>query len=163
MYLSECFFNVICHTLTRTLTHTHTRTLAHSLTHILTNTHSHTHGAAVGVDAVCCGAILSTYQRIRLEHVCHRLGADECVCVCVCVCVHVALYHASHLHILSLSFALTHSHTHTRTHIHTGLIPLCYLWKMDQSALLTEMVDAGIVAVIVKVAAYGLSNRQLGG
>ena len=27
-----------------------------------------------GVDAVCSGAILSTYQRVRIEHVCSRLG-----------------------------------------------------------------------------------------
>jgi diphthine-ammonia ligase len=30
-----------------------------------------------GVDAVCSGAILSTYQRVRIEHVCSRLGVTS--------------------------------------------------------------------------------------
>ncbi|XP_068665498.1 diphthine--ammonia ligase [Aristolochia californica] len=43
------------------------------------------------------------------------------------------------------------------------LISLAYLWKQDQSTLLEEMMRKGIVAVLVKVAALGLSpNKHLG-
>ncbi|KAL1352374.1 hypothetical protein HN51_016364 [Arachis hypogaea] len=37
-----------------------------------------------------------------------------------------------------------------------GLVSLAYLWKQDQSLLLQEMIANGILAVIVKVCAWGL-------
>ncbi|XP_057961901.1 uncharacterized protein LOC131153546 isoform X2 [Malania oleifera] len=41
-----------------------------------------------------------------------------------------------------------------------GLISLAYLWKRDQSLLLQEMVNNGIVAITVKVAAMGLDPAK---
>ena len=58
-------------------------------------------------EGVCSGAILSTYQRVRIEHVCNRLG----------------------------------------------LTSLSYLWRLGpQKELLRQMLDDGIVSVLVKVA-----------
>ena len=69
------------------------------------------------VSAVSCGAILSTYQRLRVEDVCARLG----------------------------------------------LTLLAYLWQRERAGLLDEMVDRGVVAVLVKVAGAGLQpERHLG-
>ncbi|KAI0353573.1 hypothetical protein OH77DRAFT_1458188 [Trametes cingulata] len=65
---------------------------------------------------VSVGAILSNYQRVRVEHVCRRLG----------------------------------------------LTPLCYLWQRDQEELLTEMIEAGMEAILIKVAGIGLTVRDLG-
>ena len=61
------------------------------------------------IEAVSVGAILSNYQRARVENVCGRLG----------------------------------------------LTCLAYLWQRDQKELLTEMVHAGLTAVVIKVAAIG--------
>ena len=66
------------------------------------------------VQAVASGAILSTYQRLRIEEVCSRLG----------------------------------------------LVSLAYLWQRNQEKLLSEMVDAGLDAILIKVAAYGLQVTQ---
>lgn len=68
------------------------------------------------VSGVSVGAILSNYQRVRVEHVCQRLG----------------------------------------------LTPLAYLWQRDQKELLLEMVEAGMEAIIIKVAGIGLLPRHLG-
>jgi diphthine-ammonia ligase len=69
------------------------------------------------IEAVSCGAILSTYQRNRVENVCTRLG----------------------------------------------LISLSYLWRRDQQELLKEMIDCGVDAIILKVAAMGfVPNKHLG-
>lgn len=42
------------------------------------------------------------------------------------------------------------------------LLPLSYLWQRDQSELLSEMVTAGVEAVLIKVAGIGLDERCLG-
>ena len=68
------------------------------------------------VQAVCSGAVLSDYQRLRVENVCQRLG----------------------------------------------LTSLSYLWRRDQTELLHEMVDRGVSAILIKVAALGLSPKHLG-
>ncbi|RPD67264.1 hypothetical protein L227DRAFT_582593 [Lentinus tigrinus ALCF2SS1-6] len=68
------------------------------------------------VQGVSVGAILSNYQRVRVEHVCRRLG----------------------------------------------LTPLCYLWQRDQEELLSEMIEAGMEAVLIKVAGIGLTTKHLG-
>ncbi|XP_067011966.1 uncharacterized protein [Anabrus simplex] len=71
----------------------------------------------VDVEAVAVGAILSDYQRIRVENVCSRLG----------------------------------------------LIALAYLWRRDQEDLLQEMIDCKVNAIVIKVAALGLSpSKHLG-
>mgnify|MGYP003729809057 CR=1 FL=1 len=36
------------------------------------------------------------------------------------------------------------------------MVSLAYLWRRDQSELLQEMIDGGIEAVVIKVAALGL-------
>uniref|UniRef100_A0A7N1A6F3 Diphthine--ammonia ligase n=1 Tax=Kalanchoe fedtschenkoi TaxID=63787 RepID=A0A7N1A6F3_KALFE len=41
-----------------------------------------------------------------------------------------------------------------------GLVSLAYLWKQDQSFLLSEMISNKIVAIIVKVAALGLDPAK---
>ena len=63
------------------------------------------------IQGVSAGAILSNYQRARVENVCTRLG----------------------------------------------LTCLAFLWQRDQKELLAEMVDAGVTAVVIKVAAIGIS------
>ncbi|CBN78880.1 conserved unknown protein [Ectocarpus siliculosus] len=69
------------------------------------------------VEGVGSGAILSNYQRTRVENVCGRLG----------------------------------------------LTSLAYLWRRPQSPLLAEMVEAGLNAVLVKVASFGLEpSKHLG-
>eukprot|EP01112_Ceratiomyxa_fruticulosa_P020500 TRINITY_DN6993_c0_g2_i1.p1 TRINITY_DN6993_c0_g2~~TRINITY_DN6993_c0_g2_i1.p1 ORF type:complete len:703 (+),score=124.23 TRINITY_DN6993_c0_g2_i1:47-2110(+) len=68
------------------------------------------------VNAVSCGAILSNYQRNRVESVCTRLQ----------------------------------------------LTSLCYLWKRDQRELLNEMTESDINAILIKIAAMGLSRKHLG-
>ena len=71
---------------------------------------------SVPFDAVSSGAILSDYQRCRVENVCSRLGLHS----------------------------------------------LAFLWRKDQRALLHEMIESGVDAVIVKVASMGLEQRHLG-
>ncbi|KAI0045321.1 hypothetical protein FA95DRAFT_1680564, partial [Auriscalpium vulgare] len=68
------------------------------------------------LEGVSVGAILSSYQRVRVEHVCRRLG----------------------------------------------LTPLCYLWQRNQAELLSEMIDAGMEAILIKVAGIGLTPKHLG-
>ena len=63
-----------------------------------------------GVQGVSVGAILSNYQRARVENVCARLG----------------------------------------------LTCLAYLWQRDQKELLGEIVESGLTAVVIKVAAMGM-------
>ncbi|GBE79662.1 Diphthine--ammonia ligase [Sparassis crispa] len=68
------------------------------------------------IQGVSVGAILSNYQRVRVEHVCRRLR----------------------------------------------LTPLCYLWQRDQAELLSEMIEAGMDAILIKVAGIGLTVKHLG-
>ncbi|KAF8914026.1 hypothetical protein CPB84DRAFT_1758186 [Gymnopilus junonius] len=68
------------------------------------------------VEGVSVGAILSNYQRVRVEHVCRRLH----------------------------------------------LTALCFLWQRNQEELLTEMIDAGMEAILIKVAGIGLTTSHLG-
>ncbi|KAL9548051.1 hypothetical protein PS6_006818 [Mucor atramentarius] len=68
------------------------------------------------IKGISVGAILSNYQRVRVEHVCNRLGLT--------------------------SFA--------------------YLWRRDQKELLYEMANAGVNAILIKVAAIGLKSTHLG-
>ncbi|KAG0219454.1 hypothetical protein BGX33_002724 [Mortierella sp. NVP41] len=68
------------------------------------------------LEAVSVGAILSNYQRIRVESVCSRLG----------------------------------------------LVALAYLWQRNQEELLYEMAQAGVNAVLIKIAAIGLKRQHLG-
>ncbi|KAJ8102087.1 hypothetical protein POJ06DRAFT_248730 [Lipomyces tetrasporus] len=66
------------------------------------------------IEAVSVGAILSTYQRTRVENVCSRLG----------------------------------------------LTSLAYLWRRNQASLFDEMIQAGINAIVIKVAGAGLTAEQ---
>ncbi|KAG8713509.1 hypothetical protein FRC09_018646 [Ceratobasidium sp. 395] len=68
------------------------------------------------IQGVSVGAILSNYQRVRVDHVCQRLS----------------------------------------------LTPLCYLWQRDQRELMSEMIEAGVEAILIKVAGIGLQERHLG-
>ncbi|CAJ0829498.1 8366_t:CDS:10, partial [Entrophospora sp. SA101] len=68
------------------------------------------------IKAISVGAILSNYQRVRVENVCNRLG----------------------------------------------LISLAYLWRRNQKELLAEMIDSGLTAILIKVAAIGLEPSHLG-
>ncbi|KII95050.1 hypothetical protein PLICRDRAFT_98987 [Plicaturopsis crispa FD-325 SS-3] len=68
------------------------------------------------VQGVSVGAILSNYQRVRVEHVCRRLS----------------------------------------------LTALSYLWQRDQGELMSEMIEAGMQSIIIKVAGIGLTSKHLG-
>uniref|UniRef100_A0A0R3RPX8 Diphthine--ammonia ligase n=1 Tax=Elaeophora elaphi TaxID=1147741 RepID=A0A0R3RPX8_9BILA len=68
------------------------------------------------IEAVSSGAILSNYQKNRIQNVCRRLNLES----------------------------------------------LTYLWNSDQAVLFDEIISAGIDAIIVKVAALGLSTKHLG-
>ncbi|KAI8597696.1 hypothetical protein EDD21DRAFT_289362, partial [Dissophora ornata] len=68
------------------------------------------------LQAISVGAILSNYQRIRVENVCGRLG----------------------------------------------LVALAYLWQRNQEELLHEMAQAGVNAILIKIAAIGLKKQHLG-
>ena len=67
-------------------------------------------------DAVSSGAVLSDYQRLRVEHVCARLG----------------------------------------------LTSLGFMWRRPQQPLLRTMIERGVVAIVIKVAAMGLKPSHLG-
>ncbi len=43
-----------------------------------------------------------------------------------------------------------------------SLTPLSYLWQRDQAELLSEMIAAGMEAVLIKVAGIGLTTKHLG-
>ena len=43
-----------------------------------------------------------------------------------------------------------------------NLTPLCYLWQRNQQELLAEMIDAGMDAILIKVAGIGLTTAHLG-
>lgn len=68
------------------------------------------------LQAVSCGAILSHYQRTRVENVCDRLG----------------------------------------------LTSLAYLWQRDQLQLMQEICNSNLDARLIKVAAIGLNETNLG-
>lgn len=55
------------------------------------------------------------------------------------------------------------SHCSAQVCARLGLVSLAYMWRQPQAALLRGMLDAGIQAVLVKVAAMGLEpQRHLG-
>lgn len=86
---------------------------------------------------VSVGAILSNYQRVRVEHV----------------------------YVLPPWFLLhtdSSSDTPLRSCRRLGLTSLAYLWQRDQAELLSEMIDAGLTAVLIKVAGIGLTTKHLG-
>ncbi|KAJ1023321.1 hypothetical protein NDA18_004848 [Ustilago nuda] len=70
------------------------------------------------IEAVSVGAILSNYQRVRVEHVALRPDLN--------------------------------------------LTPLTYLWQRKQSELYAEMLEAGLVSILIKVAGIGLDEGDLG-
>ena len=43
-----------------------------------------------------------------------------------------------------------------------GLTVLAYLWHREQDELLQEMIGVGLVAVVIKVAGIGLTEKHLG-
>jgi diphthine-ammonia ligase len=43
-----------------------------------------------------------------------------------------------------------------------NLTPLCYLWQRNQQELLSEMIQAGMDAILIKVAGIGLTTAHLG-
>ena len=55
----------------------------------------------------------------------------------------------------------THRSFHFRCR-RLGLTVLAYLWQREQDELLQEMIDAGLVAVVIKVAGIGLTEKHLG-
>ncbi|VUZ50298.1 unnamed protein product, partial [Hymenolepis diminuta] len=65
-------------------------------------------------NAITSGAILSNYQRERVENICQRLSWNS----------------------------------------------LAYLWRQNQKELLLDMIAAGVLAQIVKIASYGLDVKR---
>ena len=43
-----------------------------------------------------------------------------------------------------------------------SLTPLSYLWQRNQAELLSEMIAAGMEAILIKVAGIGLTTEHLG-
>lgn len=86
------------------------------------------------VQAVTSGAIASDYQRTRVEHV-------RCFCVTPWV-------------VGMLCFTIL------QVCVCLGLVSLSPLWHRPQAALLRLMVEAGIDAVLIKVAALGLDPAK---
>jgi diphthamide synthase (EF-2-diphthine--ammonia ligase) len=43
-----------------------------------------------------------------------------------------------------------------------SLTPLCYLWQREQNELLSEMIEAGMKSILIKVAGIGLTENHLG-
>jgi len=84
------------------------------------------------VQAVSVGAILSSYQRVRVEHV--------SVTPIFSMIPLLILFRCRRL----------------------GLTVLAYLWQREQDELLQEMIDAGSVAIIIKVAGICLTEKHLG-
>ncbi|KAL0136907.1 ATP binding domain 4-like protein [Mucor lusitanicus] len=72
------------------------------------------------IKGISVGAILSNYQRVRVEHT-FAAGANR-----------------------------------------LGLTSFAYLWRRDQKELLYEMANAGVNAILIKVAAIGLKSTHLG-
>lgn len=84
------------------------------------------------MQGVSVGAILSNYQRVRVEHVC-----------VLDIIVQFIMFTLNRCRRLSLT-------------------PLAYLWQRDQAELLSEMIAAGIKSVLIKVAGIGLTVKHLG-
>ncbi|MEQ2292829.1 hypothetical protein AMECASPLE_026838, partial [Ameca splendens] len=87
------------------------------------------------IEAVSVGAILSDYQRVRVENVGCLNGSRSGVCVCSEPKAE-KLYHC---------FAKC---------LRLGLQPLAYLWRRDQESLLSEMIKSDLYAILIKVAAF---------
>ena len=66
------------------------------------------------IDAICCGAVLSSYQKVRVESICRRLGIKS----------------------------------------------LAPMWEQDQVDLVQRMISCHLNAILVKVAACGLSPEK---
>lgn len=66
------------------------------------------------IEAVSSGAILSTYQKNRVENICKRLDMTS----------------------------------------------LAYLWSRNQTELITEMINTGVEAILIKVACMGLKPEK---
>lgn len=43
-----------------------------------------------------------------------------------------------------------------------ALTSLAFLWQREQKELLKEMIDSGVNAILIKVAAMGLNQKHLG-
>ena len=84
------------------------------------------------IQGVSVGAILSSYQRVRVEHVSVTPNFATIPLLILFRCRRL------------------------------GLTVLAYLWQREQDELLQEMIDAGLVAVIIKVAGIGLTEKHLG-
>ena len=63
------------------------------------------------------------------------------------------------LRLINRSQGVPHEFTRCRR---LSLTPLCYLWQRDQAELLSEMIGAGLEAVLIKVAGMGLTTEHLG-
>ena len=70
-------------------------------------------------------------------------------CICWLVCRIFKQHNQPLLMICSLCFLISRCSR-------LGLSSLAYLWRRDQSELLSEMISAGIEAVLIKVAAMGM-------
>ena len=77
----------------------------------------------------------------------HMQRAQSCICWLVC---RILIQHNKPL-LMICSFCFLISRCSR-----LGLSSLAYLWRRDQSELLSEMISAGIEAVLIKVAAMGM-------
>ena len=91
------------------------------------------------IEGVSTGAVLSDYQRLRVENVLVNYLYEKNLKKAKILMID--LFRCSRL----------------------GLVSLAYLWRRDQGDLLQEMIDSGVEAVVIKVAALGLDpTKHLG-
>lgn len=88
-------------------------------------------------EGISVGAIASDYQRIRVENMYVK-----------CVRNSSPLYPELKLHQLSCVGLCCRCRR-------LGLTMLAYLWHRDQKELMAEMIDKGVNAIVIKVAAMG--------
>ncbi|ROI16546.1 Diphthine--ammonia ligase [Anabarilius grahami] len=106
------------------------------------------------VEAVSVGAILSDYQRVRVENVVSGVTLP------VYLTAHEATGHSRIVLIalIAQALSLTCDAGIERTCARLQLQPLAYLWRRDQAELLREIISSGLNALLIKVAAFGMLN-----
>ena len=97
-----------------------------------------------GLGGVVSGAVASDYQRLRVENVRDGEGGREGVWLALCLA--------------------TPTPTLSRVQVcaRLGLVSIAPLWRTPQPRLLADMLEAGLDAIVVKVASGGLGAAELG-
>ncbi|KAG8766524.1 hypothetical protein FRC12_006811 [Ceratobasidium sp. 428] len=116
------------------------------------------------IQGVSVGAILSNYQRVRVDHVTWGLLEQQNVSASLLETFYsAALKKCDPADKILRHQILWTAPTHLRVQCQRlSLTPLCSLWQRDQRELMSEMIEAGVEAILIKVAGIGLQERHLG-